>query len=177
MYRIVRGGVGPTTQGDTMASQNNNGFSNVLRDLGQGLSGLFGGGKPDPERALTLEVLFGLLGYLAKLDSLVTSHEAEFINDMMDTMRLSIREREIVAAALQRGRAREIDLVGELQRFRTLHKPGSDEVGRLYDALVRLAAADERLRPKERQFLETVTLELGYTLEDLEVRLGQLAQA
>jgi DnaJ like chaperone protein len=160
-----------------MASQNNSGFSNVLRDLGQGLSGLFGGGRPDAERVLTLEVLFGLLGYLAKLDSLVTSHEAEFINNMMDTLRLSIREREIVSAALQRGRAREIDLVGELQRFRSIHKPGSEEVERLYDALLRLAAADERLRPKERQFLETVTMELGYTLEELDSRLQQLATA
>lgn len=158
-------------------SQSNDagGLGGLFRDLGQGLSHLFGGGKPDSERTLTLEVLFGLLGYLAKLDSLITSHEAEFINRMMDTLKLSMREREIASAALARGRNRELDLVAELQRFRNLHRIGSSEVEHLYDALLRLAAADERLRPKERQFLETVTVELGYPLESLDVRLAQLA--
>lgn len=151
------------------------GLGGMFRDLGQGLSHLFGGGKPDSERTLTLEVLFGLLGYLAKLDSLITSHEAEFINRMMDTLKLSMREREIASAALARGRNREIDLVAELQRFRSVHRIGSSEAERLYDALLRLAAADERLRPKERQFLETVTVELGFTLDELDARLARLA--
>lgn len=159
-----------------MASETNSGgFGGLFRDLGLGLSDLFGGGKPDADRVLTLEVLFGLLGYLAKLDSLVTSHEAEFINGMMDTLKLSVRERQVAAEAMQRGRNREIDLVAELQRFRGLHPLGSPQVEHLYDALLRLAAADERLRPKERQFLETVTVELGYTLDELDRRLAQLA--
>lgn len=154
---------------------NTSGLGGLLRDLGLGLSDLFGGGKPDADRVLTLEVLFGLLGYLAKLDSLVTSHEAEFINSTMDSLKLSVRERQVAAEAMQRGRNREIDLVGELKRFRALHPIGSPQVEHLYDALVRLAAADERLRPKERQFLETVTVELGYPLEELDSRLARLA--
>jgi DnaJ like chaperone protein len=164
------------TKGTCMASETNaGGFGSLIRDLGLGLSDLFGGGKPDADRVLTLEVLFGLLGYLAKLDSLVTSHEAEFINNMMDTLKLSVRERQVAAEAMLRGRNREIELVAELQRFRGLHPIGSAEVERLYDALLRLAAADERLRPKERQFLEVVTVELGYTLDDLDRRLAELA--
>jgi DnaJ like chaperone protein len=163
-------------KGSSMSNDSTSGgFGAVLRDFGQSLSGLFGGGRPDEERTLTLEVLFGLLGYLAKLDSLITSHEAEFINGMMDSLKLSIREREIAAGALQRGRNRELDLVAELRRYRALHPPGGAQAERLYDALIRLAAADERLRPKERQFLETVTMELGFTLEDLDARLHRLA--
>jgi DnaJ like chaperone protein len=159
-----------------MASETKTGgIGSLIRDLGLGLSDLFGGGKPDADRVVTLEVLFGLLGYLAKLDSLVTSHEAEFINNMMDTLNLSVRERQVASEAMLRGRNREIDLVTELQRFRGLHPIGSSQVEHLYDALLRLAAADERLRPKERQFLETVTLELGYTLVDLDQRLAALA--
>jgi len=151
------------------------GLAGILRDIGDGLSGLFGGGKPDEQRVITLEVLFGLLGYLAKLDSLITSHEAEFINDMMDTLRLGMAERQVASDALQRGRNREIDLVEQLRRYRAIHPLGSEAVEHLYDALLRLAAADERLRPKERQFLETVTVELGYTLQELDERLAVLA--
>jgi DnaJ like chaperone protein len=171
--------VAPSNQtdprGEIMAPNTSGGFNSLLRDARLGLQSLFGGGKPDDQRRITLEVLFGLLGYLAKLDSLITSHEAEFINKMMDELKLSAREREVAADALQRGRDRQIDLVTELQRFRSLHKPGSAEADHLYDALLQLAAADERLRPKERQFLETVTVELGFTLEELEDRLNRLA--
>jgi DnaJ like chaperone protein len=150
-------------------------LGHVLRDLGLGLQALLGGGKPDEARRVTLEVLFGLLGYLAKLDSLITSHEAEFINRMMTDLGLSVREREVAAAAVQRGRDRQIELVAELQRFRAVHRPGSEAIEQLYDALLRLAAADERLRPKERQFLEVVTVELGFAPESLDQRLRQLA--
>ena len=150
------------------------GMSGMLRDLGNMLGGLFGGGEVSPERQTTLEVLFGLLGYLAKLDSLITSHEADFINHMMDQLSLNMRERELVSVALQRGRNREIDLTAEFKRFRDLHKPGSAESEQLYDALLQLAVADERLRPKERQFLETATAELGFDPSELDKRLSKL---
>lgn len=160
-----------------MSNDAGGGISGMLRDFGQALGGLFGGGSLLPERQVSLEVLFGLLGYLAKLDSLITSHEADFINGLMDQLKLSIREREVASEALQRGRNREIVLSDEFRRFRAVNPPGSAECERLYDALVKLAAADERLRPKERQFLETATVELGFDLAELDQRLGRFRAA
>lgn len=151
----------------------NQGFGAIFRDIGQAFEGLFGGRDVDPQRAVWLEVLFGMLGYEAKIDSLITSHEADFINNMMDQLNLSMKERELASNALQRGRNRELDLKREFTRFRALFKPGSDESVKLYDALLQLAAADERLRPKELQFLEAATIELGYELAGLEGRLKQ----
>ena len=148
------------------------GLGNMLKDLGQSLGGLFGGGSLAPERQTTLEVLFGLLGYLAKLDSLITSHEADFINGLMDQLKLTIREREVASDALEMGRTRGIDLAQSYARFRAVHAPGSPECERLFDALVRLAAADERLRPKERAFLEQAAVELGFDIEELNRRLA-----
>lgn len=155
-----------------MSNEAGGGIGGMLRDFGNALGGLFGGGTLSPERQVSLEVLFGLLGYLAKLDSLITSHEADFINGLMDELKLSIREREVASAALQRGRDREIVLEDEFRRFRAVHPPGSTECERLYGALVKLAAADERLRPKERQFLETATAELGFEPDELDQRLS-----
>lgn len=152
-----------------------NTFGGLLRDFGQSLGEFFGGGKADPDRDVGLQVAFALLGYLAKLDSLITSHEAEFINSAMDVLKLNMRERELASEALQRGRNREIDLHEEFARFRAVYRPGSDENERLYDALVRLAASDDRLRPKERQFLELATAELGYASDELDARLAALA--
>jgi DnaJ like chaperone protein len=152
------------------------GIGGMLRDFGNALGGLFGGGNLSPERQVSLEVLFGLLGYLAKLDSLITSHEADFINGLMDQLKLNMREREVASDALQRGRNREIVLQDEFKRFRKVNPPGSAECERLYDALVSLAAADERLRPKERQFLETATVELGFDIADLDQRLARFRE-
>lgn len=148
------------------------GLGSMLKDLGNSLGGLFGGGTLTPERQTSLEVLFGLLGYLAKLDSLITSHEADFINGLMDQLRLSIREREVASAALEQGRSRSIDLAQSYARFRGIHAAGGAECDKLFDALVRLAAADERLRPKERAFLEQAAVELGFELTDLDRRLA-----
>ncbi len=164
-----RGCRGLMTKGMIMAQ---NGIGELFRDFGQSLGEFFGGGRADPQRDMGLQVAFALLGYLAKLDSLVTSHEAEFINGAMDALKLTIRERELASEALQRGRNREIDLSEEFARFRTVYTPHSPESERLYDALIRLAAADERLRPKERQFLELATAELGYASEELDRRLA-----
>jgi len=149
-----------------------NGIGGLFRDFGQSLSEFFGGGRADPDRDTGLQVAFALLGYLAKLDSLITSHEAEFINNAMDALTLTMRERELASEALQRGRNREIDLHEEFARFRAVFPPRSEQSERLYDALIRLAAADERLRPKERQFLELATAELGYGTEELDRRLA-----
>ena len=56
-------------------SNGSSGIGRILGGLGSMLG--LGGGTIDPDRQMVLEVLFGLLGYLAKLDSLITSHEAE----------------------------------------------------------------------------------------------------
>ena len=151
-----------------------NTIGGLIKDFGQSLGELFGGGKPDPRRDVGLQVGFALLGYLAKLDSLITSHEADFINSAMDNLKLKIRERELASEALQRGRNREIDLHEEFARFRAEYKPGSPESEQLYSALITLATADQRLRPKERQFLELATAELGYAAEELDRRVSTI---
>ena len=144
----------------------------IMGEVRSLFSDLFGGGKLTPTQELTIEVLFGLLGYLAGADSIVTSHEAEFTNQMMDELDLTARARDVAHDAFTRGRKRQIDIDTEVQRFLTVHPKGSPEVGRLYDALLRLAVADGRVRPAERIFLEKVTLSLGYTRDALTARLG-----
>lgn len=148
------------------------GLGSMLKELGNSLGGLFGGGNVSPERQTTIEVLFGLLGYLAKLDSLITSHEADFINGLMDELKLNIREREMASSSLELGRNRMIDLPQTYARFRALHPAGGEQCTKLFDALVRLAAADERLRPKERSFLEQAAVELGFDIPELDRRLS-----
>jgi DnaJ like chaperone protein len=145
----------------------------VLRGIGAALGEFFHGGKLEPDQEVRVEVWFGLLGYLAGADSIVTSHEAEFANDLMKDMDLPARGRDIAQQAFLAGRQRKIDIDAEITRFLELHSASSAEAGKLYDALLQLAAADGRIRPNERIFLERVTKRLGFSLETLKTRLGE----
>jgi len=149
------------------------GNKGVLRGIGAALGELFHGGKLEPEQEQRVEVWFGLLGYLAGADSIVTSHEAEFANHLMEDMDLPARGRDIAQQAFVAGRQRKIDVDAELTRFLAMPSASSAETGKLYDALLQLAVADGRVRPNERIFLERVSKRLGFSLETLKTRLGE----
>ena len=146
------------------------GLRGVLREVRLALGDLLGG-KLDPAHERLLQVLFGFLGALAQADVLVSSEEADYTNELLDELELGARARQIASEAFQLGRHRKMDLEMELQRFLISFPHGSVEVDRLYDSLLRLAAADHRIRPSERTFLERVTLALGYRPEVLDKRL------
>lgn len=147
------------------------GFGKMLREIGSSIGEMITGGRMEPGQELVVDVLFGLLGYLAAADSIVTSHEAEFVNGLMDELNLPTRGREMAMDAFNRGRKRQVTLEQELQRYLGTYPKGSAEVGRLYDSLLRLATADGRIRPGERKFLEKLTEELGFSADALEARL------
>jgi len=138
-------------------------FGSMLRDLSASIGELLGGGKLEPEQAASVEVAFGLLGYLAGVDSIVTSHEAEFVNQLMDDLQLSSLARDLAQQAFTRGRKREIDVDTEVGRFLQMYPQGGSEARRLHDALYRLAAADGRLQPREKSFLDAITTKLGFS--------------
>jgi hypothetical protein len=135
------------------------GLRGVMREVRLALGDMLGG-KPDPSHDLMLRVLFGLLGSLARADGLVSTEEADYTNALMEELDLGCR--------------RQVELEQEMQRFLITFPHGSSEVDRLYDSLLRLAAADRRIRPGERQFLDRVTHQLGYRPEVLEQRLNAI---
>lgn len=153
------------------------GFSGVLRDLRAAMGGLFTGGAFDDKERMPIEVAFGLIGWLAKADGIITSHEAEFANRLMDELDLPTRGRAIANAAFDRGRTRQIDAAQEVGRFLQTYPKGSVELNRLYDTLLRLAAADGRIFARERTALETLTDAFGFSRKLLDVRLEAIRGA
>ncbi len=148
----------------------------VFRDVRIALGEMFGGGKLDARQEVLTQVLFGLLGALARADGIVSSEEAQYTNGLMDELELSTQARQIAAAAFERGCRRQLDLDTELQRFLAEFPRGSEEVNRVYVSLLRLAAADARIRPGERVFLEKVTAGLGFAPDELDARLKRIMQ-
>lgn len=151
------------------------GFNAVLRDLRGAFGELFTGGKLDEQFHMPVEVAFGLIGWLAKADSIITSHEAEFVNELMDELNLPSQGRAIASAAFDLGRLRKIDINVEAKRFRTVYPKGSDQHNRLFDTLLRLAAVDGRIFAREKVALEQLSDALGFERATLAARLEAIA--
>ena len=160
---------------DDNATRRFEGIRGILNDLRLMLGDMLALGRPDDEQQMVIEVFFGSMGYLAKANRLVTSHESELANRIMDELNLSIAARRIASEAFERGMHRNINLEGELLRFTDAHPPGSDETNRLYDMLVRLAASDERLDQREYDAMALITRALGMPADTLYARLPRPA--
>ena len=148
------------------------GIRGVINDIRLLLSDLLGLGKPDEDTQMVIEVIFGLMGYLAKADRLVSSHESNLANQIMDETDLSMTARRIAMEAFERGMLRNINGHAELLRFVEAHPAGSPPAERLYDALLRLATADGRLDPREYDTMVQVTRDLGLPAITLDNRLA-----
>ena len=71
------------------------GFRGVFNDIRLLLTDLLGLGKPDAEQQMIIEVFFGLMGYVANADRLVSSHESDLANAVMDDIDLSMAGRRM----------------------------------------------------------------------------------
>jgi DnaJ like chaperone protein len=146
----------------------------VLRDVRIALGEMFGAGKLDAKQELSVEVLFGLLGVLSRADGVVSDIEAHFTNELMEELDLSTSARKMASEAFSRGSHKKLNVDAEILRFLKTFPRGSDEVQRIYESLLRLAAVDGTVRRGERMFLEQVTLGLGYEPGELDKRLKQV---
>src|SRR5262249_28559494 len=97
MHRALRRTAMERTEGS-------GGFGGVFREVRLAFGDMFSGGRQAAQRELTVEVLFGLLGALARADGLVSSEEAEFANHLMEELELSTRVRAVANEAFDRGR-------------------------------------------------------------------------
>jgi DnaJ like chaperone protein len=159
--------------GNDKSTQVSVAMAGVLRDVRLAIGDMFGG-RLDAKQEVLVGVLFGLLGALARADGVVSTEEAHYTNGLMDELELSSRARKLATEAFDRGCRRQIDLDAEILRLLGSFRRGSNEIDRIYESLLRLAAADAMIRRGERTFLEKVTLGLGYEPAELDARLKRI---
>ena len=147
--------------------------SGFFADLRRILRDAFVGAAWDERSERTFEILFRLLGHLARLDRLVTAEERRVAIHAMDTLDIPqhLRARALAAFDVEPGDG--VDLRLELERYLEEFRVGSPQLRVLCDCLRRLAAADGHVDSRERAFLE----ELDYVLaiRDDELRRYSLA--
>ena len=157
--------------GNDEVSNRFEGIRSILNDLRLMLGDMLALGRPSPDQQMVIEVFFGMMGYLAKADRLVSSHESNLANLVMDEINLSLAARRIAMEAFDRGMRKDIHIHAELLRFTDAHPPGSEDSKRLYDVLVRLAASDSKLDQREYDVMAQITKALGLPPETLYARL------
>ena len=145
----------------------------MWQQLGSMLGGMFGG-RLSADEEVQVEVLFGLIGFLAKADGLITSYESDFARSMMDNLKLTLGGRDMALNAFERGRSSGYDVEGEIARFSATYPSGSEEMERLFEALLRLSLSDGRMYRRERDALERVAKAFGLDNDSLESRLRAL---
>ncbi|MCX7563708.1 TerB family tellurite resistance protein [Xanthomonadaceae bacterium XH05] len=153
------------------------GTSGLLRDLRGFAKTMFFGGKLEKEREVPVEVLFLLIGYVAKADSIVTSHEGEVFSAVMEELDLPYGGMALASAAFERGKSRQIVIADETARIRALYPAGAPELVQLLDTLVRVALSDGRLFPRERAALEEIGQALGFDIARVNQRIAALGAA
>lgn len=134
------------------------------------LGGLFGSGLTD-DRRMEVEVMFGLIGFLAKADGLITSYESEFTNKLLDELGLNLDGRAVAMAAYDEGRKPGYDVEAAVARFTAVHKLGSDQMADLFESLLKLSLSDGRVYPREKMALERLAKAFGIPQKALEQRL------
>ena len=144
----------------------------VFSDVREALGGLFGG-KLDANDEVLMQAMFGMLGAMARAVG-VSTEEAQFTNGLMDELKLASRARQVATEAFTLGCKRDFDLDKAMLKLLAVFRRGSTQVDRVYESLLRLAAADSMIRPGERRFLEKVTLGLGFEPTELDTRLNRL---
>ena len=158
-----------------MASEGSGSNTNtLLRDLSGFSKNLFFCGKLAKEREVPVEVLFCFMGYVAKSDSIVTSHEEAVTSAVMDELDLPLGGMALAHAAFERGKSHKISVSDEAARIRAIHPAGSPELLDLLDTLIRVALADSRLFPRERAALDEIGFALGFDVDMVKLRLATI---
>jgi DnaJ like chaperone protein len=160
------------------STQNSPGaMSAFMRDVKSALGEVFAGAQLDPPQVVLLHVLFGSLGLLARADGIVSHDETAFVEALIAELRLGSQGSDLALESFAEGSEHRLAIDVELERFLATYPKGSNEGERLYDSVLRLAAADGHIRSEERSILEKITAGLGFPPDTLDQRLWMLAPA
>jgi DnaJ like chaperone protein len=145
----------------------------MFAQVREALGGIFGRSLSE-ERRMEVEVLFGLIGFLAKSDGLITSYEAEYADKLLDELKLNTDDYKFARGAFDQGRSAGYDVEGNVARFLARYPAGSEEMEKLFESLLRLSLSDDRIYPRERQALERLAAAFGVSEKSLDQRLAVL---
>jgi len=136
---------------------------------------LAGGRGNDQERqTVFFYSSFSVMGYIAKANGQVTSHEIAFANAYMDKLGLTGELRQQAQDAFRQGKSTEFDLEAQLQKFIEFCGSRQDLLLLFLEIQIQVAFADGELDQDERRALHQVAKSLGYSAKELDKLLEMI---
>lgn len=117
---------------------------------------------------------FTVMGYIAKIDGRVTQDEIQLAEQVMQQMRLAPQQRRVAINLFNEGKKDGFPLHEVLAQFRLEVSRRHNLVQMFLEILIATAFADAKLHASERQLLQSIATELGYSVAEFTALLGRV---
>lgn len=150
-------------------------FDSGLESVGAGSGDFLGQGSTERVQTAFFTATFSVMGYIAKSDGHVSRHEVELAERVMRQMRLSPRQRQVAIDLFNAGKQDEFPLMQVLAQFRRESARRSTLLQMFLEIIVATAFADGSLDARERELLQSIASQLGFSPRQFEQLLGRIA--
>ncbi len=141
---------------------------NFDKGLAGNLRGRFEPGDQERVQTAFFTTVFSVMGHLAKADGRVSESEIELARDIMQRMNLNEEMRQTAIRLFNQGKQPDFVLTDVLRQFRK-ECHGRRNLMRMFtEILIHSAYADGSLATAERQVLEQVRIELGFSAREFQ---------
>ncbi len=139
---------------------------NFDRGLAASLRAHFAPGSQERVQTVFFTTLFSVMGHLAKADGRVSEDEIELARDVMRRMNLNEAMRRVAIGLFNQGKKPDFQLAEILSQFRRECLRRRNLMQMFVEILMHAGYADGDLKDAERQVLEQVREQLGFSVQE-----------
>ena len=118
---------------------------------------------------------FALMGYVAKSDGKVTIDEIAMAERVMDQMRLNPQQRTVAINLFNEGKKQDFPVHEVLAQFKRESFRRRNLIQIFLEIIVATAFADGRLDAREKNLIEEISHNLGYSKSELDALISRLS--
>ena len=118
---------------------------------------------------------FALMGYVAKSDGKVTIDEIAMAERVMDQMRLNPQQRTVAINLFNEGKKQDFPVHEVLAQFKRESFRRRNLIQIFLEIIVATAFADGRLDAREKNLIEEISYNLGYSKSELDALISRLS--
>ncbi len=128
----------------------------------------FDPGAQERVQTVFFTTLFSVMGYLAKVDGRVSEDEIRQAREVMHRMNLNEQMQRTAVSLFNQGKEPDFPFMDVLEQFRKECHRRRNLMQMFVEILLHAAYADGSVHPAERQVLETVARQLGFSGPELQ---------
>lgn len=140
----------------------------------EGLQNTLSPGATERVQSVFFTTTFTVMGYIAKIDGKVTRDEIQLAEQVMQQMRLAPQQRRVAINLFNEGKKDGFPLHEVLAQFRLEVSRRRNLVQMFLEIIIATAFADTKLHPSEKQLLQNIANELGYSIPEFNELLGRV---